>query len=90
MLYQRILELKASWFVGSVAFDEAELVVNVFVAVDDDVPLTCPTCDGTFPRYDRRLAWRVPAETPAHGFATVSQRTSRQIGTTMGWFFGFG
>ena len=58
-LYERILGLKAPWFVDTVELNEADGAVMVYLGVDEGEPLNCPECGQPAPRYDkRRRQWR--------------------------------
>lgn len=58
-LYERILGLKAPWFVDTVELDDSDDAVLVYLGIEEGEPLSCPVCGRPSPRYDkRRRQWR--------------------------------
>lgn len=58
-LYEKILGIAAPWYVSGIRFTEDKSTVEVYVELEDDTVLSCPTCGCRSPRYDNRpRSWR--------------------------------
>ncbi|MDH5654251.1 MAG: ISL3 family transposase [Gammaproteobacteria bacterium] len=58
-LYENILGISAPWYVSGIKFNEGKTAVEVYVELEDDAKLCCPTCGRPSPRYDSRSrSWR--------------------------------
>jgi transposase len=58
-LYEKILGITAPWYVSGIEFTEDKKTVEVYVELEEDAVVCCPTCGRPSPRYDKRSrSWR--------------------------------